>query len=152
MANLRKQKGFSLLEVQLALGLLALGFGLVSHLYLMLGQQARLTYERQQALSVLQQMVTVLPYYHQHLTVLQSLSTNEVSVPVSTCDLGQVCTEQQMLASHWGRWQQLLTHRLGESELSFSCSFQCGAGDQLLLAVKWKLFNKPQSVALDWQY
>lgn len=54
MANLRKQKGFSLLEVQLALGLLALGFGLVSHLYLMLGQQARLTYERQQALSVLQ--------------------------------------------------------------------------------------------------
>jgi Tfp pilus assembly protein PilV len=152
VANLHKQQGFSLLEVQLALGLLALGFGLVSHLYLMLGQQARLTYERQQAVSVLQQMVTVLPYYHQHLTVLQSLSTSEVSVPVSTCDLGQVCTAQQMLVSHWGRWQQLLTHRLGASELSFSCSSQCEAGDDLVLAVNWRFFNRPQSVALDWQY
>lgn len=152
MPSVRQQQGFSLLEVQLALGLLALGFGLLSHLYLMLGQQARLTYERQQAVSVLQQMATVLPYYHQHLTVLQSLSTSEVSVPVPICDAGQVCTAQQMLASHWWGWQQLLANGLGESELSFSCSARCEAGDDLALVVNWRLFNEPQSVVLDWQY
>lgn len=152
MVKLHQQKGFSLLEVQLALGILALGFGLISHLYLLLGQQGRLTYERQQAVSVLQQMVTVLPYYHEHLAYLQLLSNAQSPIAVQSCTMGQLCTANKMLASHWYSWQQQLAERLDDGALSFTCESPCQLGSHLTLEVTWSVLNGRQSVALEWRY
>lgn len=152
MVRLHQQQGFSLLEVQLALGILALGFGLMSHLYLLLGLQGRLTYERQQAISVLQQMVTVLPHYHEHLAYLQSLSNAESPISVQACTLAQPCTANNMLASHWHSWQQQLAERLDDSALSFTCESPCQLGSRLTLEVAWSVFNGRQTVALEWRY
>ena len=152
MVRLQQQQGFSLLEVQLALGILALGFALVSHLYLLLGQQARLAYERQQALHVLQQMVTVLPHYHEHLAYLQSLSNTEPTISVQACTMGQPCTANKMLAGHWHSWQHQLMQRLDDSVLSFTCESPCQLGNQLSLEVAWAGVNTHELLALQWHY
>lgn len=152
MVRLYQQRGFSLLEVQLALGILALAFGLISHLYLLLGQQGRLTYERQQVIGVLQQIITVLPHYHEHLAYLHSLSNAESLISDQACAMGQPCTENNMLASHWHDWQQQLDERLDDSALSFTCESPCQLGSRLTFEVAWSVSNRRQSVALEWRY
>lgn len=148
------QQGFSLLEVQLAIGIVALGLALASQFYVNLGQQARLTYERQQATQVLQQLVTILPYYHRHLPQLESLSAGSDTVTMNNCDDGRSCSAEAMLSYHWVSWQVQLKAALGDGRLHFMCQPTCLVGSQLIMQVRWGQTQETtcdhQCVSLQW--
>ncbi len=137
MLKVIRQQGFSLLEVQVALGLLALGLGLASQLYLAVGQQARLTYERQQAMQVLQQIVTVLPYFHQHVPLVVALSESDQAATEVGCDAAKACSTEAMWMHFWHGWQTQISKQLPAGKVALACQPSCAKGQQLRIEISW---------------
>lgn len=146
-----KARGFSLLEVNLALAILALGFSAMMSSYLSVAQKIQFSRQQQEAHLLLDQLVQVLPLYTEQLAWLASQSqTSGQSTSVSACWQGSYCNEQQMLAAWWQYWQDSVSEKLPDGELLLSCAASCDAGGDLHLQVRWQGPTQAMAACDDW--
>ena len=132
-----RAKGFSLLEVNIAVAILALGLGSIMTTYLSVGYKAHFGYQQQQAQLVMAQLVSVLPVYAEQLAWLQAQPAQQQGVADIDCWQGQICDKRQMLLAWWGYWQTHLAAALPDGQLLLSCHGGCRTGGSLQLQVRW---------------
>ena len=132
-----RAQGFSLLEVNIALAVLALGLGSMMATYLSVGYRVQYGYQQQQAQLVIEQMVAVLPVYAEQLAWLQAQSNQLQTAGNSNCWRGQVCDKRQMLLAWWAYWQAYLAQHLPDGQCLLACQGLCLSGGSLQLQVRW---------------
>ena len=140
LSVMHKQKGFTLLEVQLTVAMLALGFGVLVPIYLAVAHSTSNVYARHVAVQVIEEMAQVLPNYPNEIDLLVARSVNEASNPdfSQTCFMGSQCTHQGMLMVWWHSWQDTIAQYLPEGKLTIQCAHQCKVGQQLLISIFWQ--------------
>ena len=131
-----KVHGFSLLEVNMAMAILALGMGGIMTSYLAVGHRVQYGYQQQQAQLIIEQMVAVLPLYGEHITWLQGQSTS--THKGQHCWRGQVCDQQQMLKAWWAYWEGYIAKYLPAGKCSLTCQGACISGGRLQIQISWQ--------------
>ncbi len=144
---IHKRMGFTLLEVQLAMAALALGFSVITYAYIAVSQTSSHVYYRHWATQIIEQITQVLPRYSNHVGWLVAHSQ---MTPISTlsahapnhCFAGAICTEQAVLLAWWHTWQQTLSQQLPKGKLVLQCVSTCQAGHVLTLQITWQPPNR----------
>ncbi len=131
-----KAQGFSLLEVNMAMAILALGMGGIMTSYLAVGHRVHYGYQQQQAQFIIEQMVAILPLYREHIAWLQAQSS--ATKKAQQCWRGQVCDQQQMLKAWWAYWQGYIAKYLPAGKCSLTCQGACISGGHLQIQISWQ--------------
>ncbi|HCH25344.1 MAG TPA: hypothetical protein DE179_13715 [Oceanospirillaceae bacterium] len=132
-----KARGFGLLEVNLAIAILALGLSAMMTSYLSVTQTIKMSQQTQRAHVIMAQLSQVLPLYADQLAWLVAQPRQPQTAP-STCWQGGYCNDRQMLAAWWHYWQSEVAAQLADGQLQLTCPTGCAGGGLLQMQIRWR--------------